>query len=82
MTQIDLLQPCRVPEAGTQCYEILCYLKRGGRLTVKTAMAELGVYALSQRIGDLKRKYGWGKRIQSETKQVGPRTYVSEYWMA
>lgn len=81
MTQLELIAPTRVPERGTQCYEILMYLQAGGRLTVAKALDELGVYALSQRIGDLKRKYGWEERIKSETKQVGPKTYVSEYWL-
>lgn len=69
----------RWPNVGTQHHDILLFLQRGGRLTVKTAMDELGVYALSQRCGELRRKYGWP--IQSETKQVGPKTYVSEYWL-
>lgn len=80
--QLDLLEPrCKVPDRGTQCYEILMYLQAGGRLTVAKALTELGVYALSQRIGNLKRDYGWESRIRSETKQVGPKTYVSEYWL-
>lgn len=80
MTQLDLLEPrTKLPPDGSQCYQILLYLKRGGRLTVAKALDELGVYALSQRCGELRRKYGWP--VQSETKQVGPKTYVSEYWM-
>lgn len=80
MTQLDLLEArTKMPPDDSQCMQILLYLKRGGRLTVAKALGELGVYALSQRVGDLKRKYGWP--IKSETKQVGPKTYVSEYWL-
>ena len=69
----------RTPDRNTQAYEILMYLSQGGRLTVAKALTELHVYALSQRIGELKREYGWP--IKSERKKVGPKTYVSEYWM-
>lgn len=80
MTQLDLLEPrTKLPPPESQCYQILLYLQRGGRLTVAKALDELGVYALSQRCGDLRRKYGWP--VRSETKQVGPKTYVSEYWL-
>ena len=79
MTQIDLLPEERIPPRGSQCYDILMALKQGMRLTVKTAMAQLGVYALSQRVGELRRKYGWP--IQSRTVEIGPRTHVSEYWL-
>lgn len=79
MTQLDLLEPrCKMPARGGQHYEILMCLRAGGRLTVAKALTELGVYALSQRIGELKRM-GWP--IQSQTKQVGPKTFVSEYWL-
>jgi hypothetical protein len=78
MTQMELLAPCRVPERGSQCYEILMYLQQGGRLTVGTALRQLGVYALSQRVGELKRKYGWP--IQSRMVEVGTAR-VSEYWI-
>ena len=48
MTQLDLIAPCRVPERGTQCYELLMAMQRGARLTVAKAITEHGVYALSQ----------------------------------
>jgi hypothetical protein len=81
MTQCELLlEPkCKVPPRGTQVYEILMYLKNGGRLTVAKALTELGVYALSQRCGDLRRRYGWP--VKSETKKVGPHVWVAEYWL-
>ena len=41
-----------------QLLSILGELQRGRRLTVAVALAELGVYALSQRIGEL-RRMGW-----------------------
>jgi hypothetical protein len=80
MTQLDLLEPrCKLPDRGTQAYEILMYLKNGGRLTVAKALTELGVYALSQRVGDLKHRYGWP--VRSVTKKVGPHVWVSEYYL-
>lgn len=77
--QLDLLALIVSPPRGTQAYEILMYLQAGKTLTVAKALHELGVYALSQRIGELK-KAGWP--IQSRTIQVGPKTFVSEYSMA
>lgn len=79
MTQLDLLEPrCKSPERGTQHYEILMCLQAGGRLTVAKALAELGVYALSQRVGELKRQ-GWP--IQSRTVETGGGARVSEYFL-
>jgi hypothetical protein len=81
MTQVDLeLEPrCKIPPRGTQVYEILMYLKSGGRLTVAKALSELGVYALSQRCGELRRQYGWP--IKSINKKVGTHVWVSEYFL-
>ena len=77
MMQLEL-QPVRVPERGTQCYEILMYLKRGGRLTVAKALTEFGVYALSQRVGELKRA-GWPIRSRMVEAVGGAR--IAEYWL-
>jgi hypothetical protein len=78
VTQLDLLAPTRVPERGTQCYELLVALQRGERLTVAKAMMHHSVYALSQRMGELKRKYGWP--IRSRMVDLG-HTHVAEYWL-
>ncbi len=79
MTQLDLLEPrCKPITRGTQHYEILMYLEKGGRLTVAKALTELGVYALSQRIGELK-KQGWP--IQSRTVETNGGARVSEYFL-
>jgi hypothetical protein len=58
MTQLELAPVVRVPNRGTQHYELLTAMQSGERLTVKKALTEHGVYALSQRIGEL-RKMGW-----------------------
>lgn len=79
MTQMELLAPCRVPERGTQCYELLMAMQAGIRLTVKKALVEYGCYALSQRVGDLKRKYGWPVKDQFIETQGG--AVVKEYWL-
>jgi hypothetical protein len=78
VTQLDLIAECRLPERGTQCYELLMAMQRGVRLTVAKALTQYGVYALSQRVGDLKHKYGWP--IQSRMVKVGSAT-VAEYWL-
>jgi hypothetical protein len=78
VTQLELITHCQVPPRGTQCYELLMAMQRGVRLTVAKALTEYGVYALSQRVGDLKRKYGWP--IKSRMVNVGSAT-VSEYWL-
>lgn len=80
MTQVELqLEPrCKEPVRGTQHYEILMYLQDGGRLTVGKALLELSVYALSQRIGELK-KQGWP--IQSRTIETSGGARVSEYYL-
>lgn len=59
MTQLPLIAECRVPPRETQCYMLLIALKDGVKLTVAKALNEYGVYALSQRMGDLRRDYGW-----------------------
>jgi hypothetical protein len=77
MTQIEL-EPVQVPTRGTQAYEILMYLKRGGRLTVAKALTEFGVYALSQRVGELK-KAGWPILTRMVDAPGGAR--IAEYRM-
>ena len=61
----------------TQHEALLSALRRGERLTVKIALDRYGVYALSQRIGELKK----GHPIQSRmiTTLTGKR--VAEYWI-
>lgn len=79
MTQLDLLSPVRVPPRGSQCYELLRAYQRGERLTVLTALQKYGVYALSQRNGDLRMKYGWP--IKSTTIETNGGAKISEYWL-
>ena len=51
---------------------------RGEHLTVATAMAKYGVYALSQRCGELARK--WGYPVDSVTVETPTGKHVSEYF--
>lgn len=77
---VDLMERPRVgplPKAGTQEYALLHAFKLGKRFTVLTAIQELGIFALSQRCGALKRM-GWP--VMSRTIAVGSK-HVSEYWM-
>lgn len=69
---------CSVPEADTQLGVILRALQRGERLTVAVAMSEYGVYALSQRCGEL-RKMGWP--VQSKPVSTNSGKRIAEYSM-
>ena len=75
---IEFSRPVEVPDAGTQRGTLLRALQRGERLTPAEAFSRYGCMSLSQRMGELRRN-GWP--IKSESVQVGPRTYVSRYWM-
>lgn len=76
MTQIDLLAPIVMPEKGTQHYTLLMAMQRGERLTVLTALQQYQVYALSQRVGELKRD-GWPIRTQMVKTPTGKT--IAEY---
>jgi hypothetical protein len=69
---------CSVPASETQLGTLLRALQRGERLTVAVAMSEYGVYALSQRMGDLKRM-GWPVQSRAVSTNSGKR--ISEYSM-
>lgn len=78
--QLDLLEPrCKVPKHGSQCYELLVALQNGDRLTTLEAFARFRITTISQRMGDLRRKYGWP--IKSVDKEISPTTTVSEYFL-
>lgn len=66
---------CQVPEAGTQNRMILEALKRGEKLTVMEALTRYGVFALSQRCGEL-RRMGWPIQSEMKTLQNGKRIAV------
>lgn len=74
MTQLELVPECRVPDKGGQLYELLMALQQGARLTVAKALNEHGVYALSQRMGDLRKEYGWPIKSRFAGK-------FKEYWL-
>ena len=69
---------CSVPEPTTQLGMLLRALQRGERLTVAVALTEYGCYALSQRMGDLKRM-GWPVLTSTITTNSGKR--IAEYRM-
>lgn len=60
-----------------QCETILAALRSGERLTVAEALTRYGCYALSQRIGELKRQ-GWN--IESQMKKLPSGKRVAEYF--
>lgn len=67
---------CVVPDPETQCGVLLRAMQRGQRLTVAVALAEYGVYALSQRCTDL-RRMGWPVQSRMISTPSGKR--VAEY---
>lgn len=40
----------------SQCHDLLEHFKQGGTLTVAEALSRFGVYALSQRCGELRKE--------------------------
>ena len=80
MTQVDLCfeAPCRIPETG-QCRTLLLAMQRGERLRPLEAALSYGVMALSQRIGSLKRDYGWPIKSRMVSTESGKR--IAEYWL-
>lgn len=67
-----------IPGRASQCEILLQALFDGERLTVKTALEKYGVYALSQRMGELIRT-GWP--IQKQDVIVGSGKRVKEYFL-
>ena len=63
----------------TQCEIILAHLEAGGSLTVAEALQSMGVYALSQRIGELKRR---GVPIKAERVETAGGATVARYTLA
>ena len=62
----------------TQLEMLAAALDRGERLTVAEAMSRYGVYALSQRMGELARK--WGYPVESRTIETPTGKRISEYY--
>jgi hypothetical protein len=62
-----------------QLLSILRELQHGRRLTVAVALSDLGVYALSQRIGELK-KLGWP--IERTMVRVPGGATVAQYYLS
>ena len=77
MTQLELEPAVRVPEKGTQCYELLMAMQAGKRLTIWSAMIDHHCGALHQRIKDL-REMGWP--IQRRVIKANG-TNVAEFWL-
>jgi len=53
------MKPTLPPAECKQLRTLLEAMLRGEKLTVLTALDKYGVYALSQRCGQLAREYGW-----------------------
>jgi hypothetical protein len=71
----------RCLKAGSQCDRLLAHLARRRTINPNQALSLYGVRALSQRMGELKRR---GHQIQSELITVRGRfgkARVAEYWL-
>lgn len=71
-------QPTYPMSSQKQLWALLGALGRGERLTVASALAEYGCYALSQRMGELK-VLGWP--VRSQRIKVASGKSVCEYTM-
>lgn len=76
---IDFECAVKVPDAQTQCGVLIRAFKRGESLTVAEALSRYGIYALSQRVGELKRS-GWPIIAEQFKTPSGAR--VARYSMA
>ncbi len=67
-----------VEPTSKQHGDILEYLRTGRSLTFLESVQKLGVLALSQRIGELK-KMGWD--IKSELIKTDTGKHIARYWI-
>lgn len=79
MTQLDLIPVCRAPSEGTQCYKLLHAMQCGERLTELSVTLKYNITAASQRIGDLRNKFGWP--IKSRFIETAAGAHIKEYWL-
>ena len=61
-----------------QCVVLLAGLVAGNRYTVASAISSLGIYALSQRCGDL-RRLGW--QVKDEWRETAAGARIKEYFI-
>ena len=66
-----------IPRQGSQCHELLEAMFDGHKFTVLNALKRHGIYALSQRAGELKNEYHWPVKAVWKTLPNGKR--VKEY---
>ncbi len=63
------------PKPESQCGKLLAAFRRGERLTVAEALSKYGIYALSQRAGELRRD-GWPIKSEPFTTPSGARVAI------
>ena len=74
----DVFRPRYPLSSQRQLWTLLEALRRGERLTVAVALERYDVYALSQRMGQL-RRFGWP--VQSEFTELPSGKNVKQYWL-
>lgn len=68
-----------IPAQNSQCYELLTAMFDGKKFTVLNALKDKQVFALSQRCGELRRKYRWPVKDKWIEVKSGKR--VKMYWL-
>lgn len=78
---LELKEPlrCTAPHPNTQAHTLLMAFYRNEKLTVAEALNKYGIYALSQRVGELKR-LGWP--ISSKMIETTTGKHVAMYWIS
>ena len=62
-----------------QCKTLLKYLEYNGSITSLDAVTRLGIYACSQRIGDLRNKHGFADRIKAVPERTDSGKHIVRY---
>ena len=68
------------PPEAKQCRALLNAFLAGEKLSVLTALDKYGVYALSQRVGELRNTYKWP--IEDGWLKLPSGKRVKSYWIA
>lgn len=66
-------------DTASQKDALFNHLLAGNRITVGQALVKFGCYALSQRLGDLRRNHGIPVQSRFITTNTGKR--IKEYWL-
>ena len=72
----------KIPTQGSDAYNMLVALNRGERISMLQGPSKFQTVAVSQRISDLRNKFGWGKKvIRGEFRKTRSGRRYMEYFM-